>query len=159
MGEAHDGGEHRLAERRSLELHRAVATRLRARPELLQVARRRVSSWLTQGGRPSPFHDTLGYYAQGVGPTTATLPSNWEQRLVPVFSDATRGATGWCLEVHDLVLSKCVAWREKDERFCRAAASHGLCHRAVLLERAPTMGLEPELLSLVLGRVRWLFDG
>ena len=73
MGEAHDGGEHRLAERRSLELHRAVATRLRARPELLQIARRRVSSWLTQGGRP---------YAQG-----------WAERLDGPFDELLRWLT------------------------------------------------------------------
>ena len=64
-------------------------------------------------GEGSPFHDTFGYYAQGVGETTATLPAGWKERLVAVRNDNTRGATGWCLEPHDLVLSKLVAGREK----------------------------------------------
>ena len=41
-------------------------------------------------GELSPFHDTYGYYARGVGPTTAVLPQGWEQRLVPVRNENTR---------------------------------------------------------------------
>ena len=77
-------------------------------------------------GEGSPFHDTFGYYAQGVGETTATLPAGWADRLIPVRNDNTRGATGWCLEAHDLVLSKLVAGREKDMLFAEEAARHGL---------------------------------
>lgn len=36
---------HALAEARSLALHRAVAARLRAQPELVDAARRRVEGW------------------------------------------------------------------------------------------------------------------
>ncbi len=43
-------------------------------------------------GELSPFHETFGYYAQGVGPETATLPAGWEIRLVPVHNENTRGA-------------------------------------------------------------------
>ena len=32
-------------------------------------------------GEGSQFHQTYGYYAQGVGPETATLPSGWMQRV------------------------------------------------------------------------------
>jgi hypothetical protein len=86
-------------------------------------------------GELSPFHRTFGYYAQGVEQGTAPLPAGWEARLVPIRNTATRGATGWCLEVHDLVLSKYVAAREKDLLFNRTAAAHGLVDRAVLLQR------------------------
>src|SRR5512138_2062153 len=34
-------------------------------------------------GELSPFHETFGYYAQGVQPGTAVLPPGWEERLVP----------------------------------------------------------------------------
>lgn len=44
--------KHRLAEERSLALHREVARRLRDRPELLEVARERVRGWLETGGVP-----------------------------------------------------------------------------------------------------------
>ena len=68
-------------------------------------------------GEASPFHDTYGYYARGVGETTAVLPRGWRDRLVPIHNANTRGATGWCLEVHDLVIAKTVAGREKDLEF------------------------------------------
>lgn len=86
-------------------------------------------------GELSPFHETFGYYAQGVEPGTATLPVGWEDRLVVVEGPGTRGAKGLCLEIHDLLLSKYVANREKDRRFCKAALDHGLARRAALLTR------------------------
>jgi hypothetical protein len=86
-------------------------------------------------GELSPFHDTFGYYAQGVEKGTATLPAGWETRLVRVSNRNTRGAVGLCLEAHDLVISKYVAAREKDRRFVRAAVRLGLVDRDVLLER------------------------
>jgi hypothetical protein len=42
-------------------------------------------------GEGSPFHDTHGYYARGVGETTAILPSGWRERLVAVKNANTRG--------------------------------------------------------------------
>ena len=86
-------------------------------------------------GELSPVHETFGYFAQGVGPETAVLPDGWEERLIRVESRATRGAVGLCLEVHDLVISKYVAEREKDIRFVSAVIGHGLVDRAVLLDR------------------------
>lgn len=37
-------------------------------------------------GELSPFHRAFGYYAQGVGPNTATLPAGWEARERPITS-------------------------------------------------------------------------
>jgi hypothetical protein len=105
-------------------------------------------------GELSPFHETFGYYAQGVGPETATLPEGWETRLVVVRSAATRGAAGLCLEVHDLALSKYVALREKDDVFCRALARHGLVERAVLEARLGTMAVDERVREAALGRIR-----
>lgn len=77
-------------------------------------------------GELSPFHDTFGYYAQGVGPETAVLPRGWDERLVRVETPATRGAIGWCLEPHDLCIAKLVAGRDKDLRFVAATVEHDL---------------------------------
>jgi hypothetical protein len=69
-----------------------------------------------------------GYFADGVGPETAKAPRGWEQRLVPVRVDRlgrTGEAVGWCLEIHDLVLAKCAARRERDWEWARATISHG----------------------------------
>jgi hypothetical protein len=86
-------------------------------------------------GELSFFHDEFGYYAQGVGPTTATLPSGWEARLVVVSNDNTRGAVGHCLEIHDLLAAKYVASRDKDKRFCRDAIARGMVDPTVMFER------------------------
>jgi hypothetical protein len=90
-------------------------------------------------GELSPFHDTFGYYAQGVGPTTATLPADWQARLVPIRNENTRWATGLCLDPHDLVLAKYAAGRDKDRRFNRDAARNRLVDLTILLQRLPTL--------------------
>jgi len=48
-------GLHAAAEKRSLELHRAVAERLRADPALVERARDRVARWLCDGTVAKPY--------------------------------------------------------------------------------------------------------
>jgi hypothetical protein len=86
-------------------------------------------------GDGSYFDATYSYYAHAVGPETATLPTGWEQRLIPVRNENTGGATGWCLEIHDLLLSKCVAGRERDWDFVEEAIRHGLAQAQELSRR------------------------
>src|SRR5262245_124473 len=53
---------HRLAEERSVAYHRAIAARLRERPEVLEMARRRIEEWLFGGRAPSyarKWHEIL----------------------------------------------------------------------------------------------------
>jgi hypothetical protein len=91
-------------------------------------------------GDGSRFHETFGYYAQGVGPETATLPSGWEDRLIRVEVPAAVAnrppAVAWCLDVHDLVVAKLAAGRDHDIRFAEAAIREGLVQPALLAERA-----------------------
>ena len=89
-------------------------------------------------GELSMFHQTFGYYADGVAENTATLPEGWSARLVPVCNANTLDKTGWCLEIHDLLISKYIAGREKDRRYTAAAARHGLCSAALLRQRLAT---------------------
>jgi hypothetical protein len=86
-------------------------------------------------GELSPFHATFHYYAHGVGPTTAVLPSGWQNRLVKLTSPNTNGAVGWCIEVHDLAVSKLVAGRDKDKEFVSALLRHNLVSRNTLRQR------------------------
>lgn len=102
-------------------------------------------------GELSPFHQTFGYYAQGVGEHTATLPQGWQERLIPINNPRTRGATGWCIEVHDLVVSKYAANREKDRTFVRAVIRHGLVERELLDQRLAQTELPPQLRTLIEG--------
>jgi hypothetical protein len=104
-------------------------------------------------GEGSPFHETFGYYAQGVEEGTATLPAGWKERLVPIQNTRTRGATGWCLEIHDLVISKCVAAREKDHEFVREALLAGLVDPAILVERLAATEIDEEQRAAIQGRI------
>jgi hypothetical protein len=92
-------------------------------------------------GDGSYFDSSFGYYAHAVGPGTAKAPAGWEGRLVPVQSENTGGATGWCLEAHDLVLSKCAAGRERDWEFAREALRHGLVDPDELQRRSADLPL------------------
>ena len=87
-------------------------------------------------GELSPFHNTYGYYAHGVGPETArNLPGGWEKRLIPISNENTRGITGWGVEIHDLILGKYVSSREKDLGFNAQVIALGLVSQERLLER------------------------
>jgi len=100
-------------------------------------------------GEGSPFHAAYGYYAQGVGEETAVLPAGWKDRLVPVRNENTRGATGWCLEPHDLLVSKAIAGRERDRDFVREAIRHRLVSLETLGERLAATGVEPAVADRV----------
>lgn len=95
-------------------------------------------------GELSLFHETFGYYAQGVGPETAVLPDDWLERVVRVRSLRTRGATGLCLELHDLVVAKLVAGREKDIEFIRATIAHQLLDEPTVLARLAATPLDDD---------------
>jgi hypothetical protein len=96
-------------------------------------------------GDGSMFHDTHGYYAHGVGPETAVAPLGWIDRLVPVSNENTRGATGWCMEPHDLIVAKLAAGRERDVEYARAALEAGIVDAGLLHERVELLQVNEAL--------------
>jgi hypothetical protein len=90
-------------------------------------------------GDGSLFHNSFGYYAHGVGPLTAKAPAGWQDRLVrreiPKRVAAKHTAVAWCLEIHDLVLSKCAAGRDRDWLYAREAITAELVKIDVLFAR------------------------
>ena len=104
-------------------------------------------------GENSTFHQTHGYYAHGVGEDTATLPDGWRQRLVPIHNPNTNNATGWCLDIHDLVTSKLVAGREKDMDFVAVILQKGMVQKDLLEQRIATLPIAPERIVLVQARL------
>jgi hypothetical protein len=98
-------------------------------------------------GDGSQFHSTYGYYAHGVGPETAVAPAGWEDRLVKVEIPArvgqATGAVALCLEIHDLVLAKCAAGRDRDWEFSRDALSAGLVKAPELFRRVEDLPEPP----------------
>ncbi len=106
-------------------------------------------------GEASEFDLEHGYHAQGVTSRTPTYaPSGWMTRAVPVRVDKY---TGWCMEAHDLVLSKLGAGREKDIDFARSAASLRLVRRDELLRRLRNVACSDEHRRLIGDRVRGIF--
>jgi hypothetical protein len=109
-------------------------------------------------GELSPFHETFGYYAQGVGEETARLPQGWKERLIVVQNENTRGAKGLCLEVHDLLVSKIIAGREKDYAFLREAARHRMADPETLLRRLATVEVDPAVREKARSAIERAFD-
>ncbi len=87
-------------------------------------------------GELSYFHETYGYYAQGVEIATAVLPVGWEDRAEILDRPDSRPGYARCLEPHDLVVSKLVAGRPKDIDFATALIAHGFVNTTTLHERA-----------------------
>jgi hypothetical protein len=105
-------------------------------------------------GELSMFHSTFGYYAHGVDDGTAVLPNGWRERLVKVSTPATMGAVGWCLEPHDLAVSKLAAGREKDYEFVDALLRRGIVSDALVRDRlGETPAVDPQRRTLAVARL------
>lgn len=104
-------------------------------------------------GELSAFDESFGYHADGVGLETAVLPDGWQERLVAIDNPNTNGYVGLCLELHDLLLSKYFAGRDKDHEFCKAVVEAGLADRAILLQRLAAMPMSPSDRDRILRRI------
>ncbi len=93
-------------------------------------------------GEGSRFHETYGYYAQGVGPETAILPSDWFTRVHRVQNTNTNGRVAYCLGVADLFMSKAAAGRDKDREFCLALLERVYVTPAQVLALVPRMPMD-----------------
>lgn len=104
-------------------------------------------------GEGSAFHDTYGYYAQGVGPETAILPHSWRTRLHPIENANTRGIRALCLDPHDLAMAKYAAGREKDLEFNREMVIHDFVQRETLESLVVEMPIDAAQKDLVRARI------
>jgi len=106
-------------------------------------------------GEASEFDLEHGYYAQGVTSMTPRYASSaWKARAVPIRVEKY---TGWCMEAHDLVLSKLGAGRQKDIDFARSAAELGLLQREELLRRLQEVNCSDEHRRQIVARINALF--
>jgi hypothetical protein len=106
-------------------------------------------------GELSLFHGTHGFYVHGVSVETAVLPDGWQERAVAVRNDNTSNNTGWCLEAHDLAVSKLVAFRDKDKNFVRTLLVEKLIDPKILDQRLRQLPkhrrVTPELVKVIEG--------
>lgn len=93
-------------------------------------------------GELSRFHETHGFYVHGVALESAMLPDAWKERTVAIRNANTSGFTGWCVEAHDLAVSKLVAFREKDRRFVEILLAERLVHPSTVIERIDATEIE-----------------
>lgn len=100
-------------------------------------------------GELSSFHDTFGYYVQGVDYSTSKLPKGWKDRLVEICNENTNEISGLCLEIHDLIISKLYAGRQKDIDFFHAAVKLGLLSIETLKERLNVTPMSDELRLII----------
>lgn len=108
-------------------------------------------------GEASDFDAEHGYYAQGVSERTATYaPTEWKGRAVPVRVEQH---TGWCMEAHDLVISKLGAGRDKDLEFAGGVAALGLVERETLEARLQEVSCTDDHRRLIEARIAALFPG
>lgn len=104
-------------------------------------------------GELSTLHNAFGFYVHGVSIEAAVLPLGWGGRAIAVRNDNTRNSTGWCLEAHDLAVSKLVAFRDKDRDFVRILLSENLIrpeHLFLRLTQLPKHSrVTPKLLEVI----------
>ncbi|WP_239334300.1 DUF6036 family nucleotidyltransferase [Frankia sp. CiP3] len=98
-------------------------------------------------GELSPFHETFGYYAQGVSVSTAVLPEGWRERIIIVETPNTAPGRGHCLDPHDCVVSKLVAGRAKDFAFADALVHERLVDPEILRDRIETLETHPMIIQ------------
>ena len=94
-------------------------------------------------GSGSLFDATHGYHADGIEQGLPPLPDGWHRRLIPVRSANTNGATGWCLEIHDIAAAKYAADREKDLRYTADLWEAGMLEPDTLAHRIRSIQIEP----------------
>ena len=118
-----------------------------------------MSLLISRLGARSGFAQKNGFFVDCVTPDLAAIPEGWTDRLIPFRTNATRGVTGWCLELHDLAASKLAARRAKDWDYVGTLFEHGLIKRAILMDRIATLPLAPshiaQLAASVKTGIRW----
>ena len=105
-------------------------------------------------GELSQFHATHRFYVHGVSIKAARLPPGWRKRCVAVRNANTNNHTGWCLEGHDLAVSKLAAFRDKDRAFVRVLLREGMIDRKKLIRRLGATRLRAELRERIMAWVR-----
>jgi uncharacterized nucleotidyltransferase DUF6036 len=104
-------------------------------------------------GELSTFHHEFGFYVHGVPLANATLPDGWEGRTVSVSNSNTAGATGLCVEAHDLAASKLAAFRDKDRDFVRVLLIEKMVKPRKLVQRIEQLPIEQAVISQLVGWV------
>lgn len=96
-------------------------------------------------GELSSFHQTHGFYIDGVHQRTATLPDGLAMRFMPGEVTKIDGSTVkiYCVEPPDRCATKLLAYRIKDRDLVGPLIDQGLVSRQVLAERPQRISPRP----------------
>lgn len=83
----------------------------------------------------SDYQQKTGFFADILGLATVVLPQNWEERLVELKDDNGE-PVAFCVEIHDVAVSKLAAGREKDYEFLQTAFLSDYLQIDTFIERA-----------------------
>ena len=105
-------------------------------------------------GELSVFEQTFQICARAVDQESVVLPEGWRDRVVAIESADTAGACGYCLEVHDLAISKLASDKDDDFTFVLGLLHHRLVDEGMLEDRlaATDMSARPHLRADCEGR-------
>ena len=110
-----------------------------------------------QLGELSRFHAAHGFYVHGLSIEAAVLADGWQERAVAVRNENTRQNTGWCVEAHDLAVSKLIAFRDKDRDFVRVLILERLIDPGTLRARLRHLPDRPQVTARLLELIgAWL---
>ena len=77
--------------------------------------------------------------------------------MAAVNNENMNGVTGYCLEVHDLAISKLIAMRSKDLAFVQELVGHDMIGKKTMLRRLTRIDLDASTLRAVRSRIESLF--
>lgn len=102
-------------------------------------------------GEASDFDVEHGIYAQAVDDSTVTYaPAGWKERAIPL---RVGDKTALCMDLHDLMLTKYGAGREKDLLFNRALAGTGAVSGKIVAARLQDVRCDDRLNELIHARI------
>lgn len=84
-------------------------------------------------GLQSGFRQMHGCGARAADPNEAVLPEGWQFRLIEVRTEATGGASGWCLDPNDLAVSEIWGAGDATADFVRGLLEHDLIDPDLML--------------------------
>ena len=103
-------------------------------------------------GEMSLFDQKFQYCARAVNQEYVVLPEGWRDRVVAIESPDTAGATGYCLEVHDLAISKLAGGKDADFAFVLGLLQHRLVDEGTLEDRLAATEMSARLRADCEGR-------
>jgi hypothetical protein len=124
---------------------------------LLQTKLAKLRSTLTEKlGIFSNYQQEKGFFADILGLATVVLPTYWETRLVELKTEDGQ-ILAFCVEIHDVAVSKLMAGREKDFEFLQIAFQSDYLEISTFIERTKLI-LDSPACEALLPRLQKLIE-